>query len=143
MKGVCLVISPRNASGSREKKNGVGMALDVATLPLILYRKVYTHALSMYYIARTSYTFLPCFFNLPFLLHFFISNVFSTCSCPFFTTYVSKYRYTTVNDITPLSMYYIARTSYTFLYLVSLLEPFLLHFSISMFQVKIDFLLLL
>ena len=35
---VCLVISPRNASGSREKKNGVGMALDVATLPLILYR---------------------------------------------------------------------------------------------------------
>ena len=69
-----------------EKKNGVGMALDVATLPLILYRKVYTHALSMYYIARTSYTFL---------------------------------------------------------YLVSLLEPFLLHFSISMFQVKIDFLLIL
>ena len=55
------------------------MALDVATLPLILYRKVYTHALSMYYIARTSYTFLPCFINLPFLLHFFISNVFSTC----------------------------------------------------------------
>ena len=43
IKGVCLVISPRNASGSREKKNGVGMALDVATLPLILYRKVYTH----------------------------------------------------------------------------------------------------
>ena len=32
-----------NASGSREKKNGVGMALDVATLPLILYRKVYNH----------------------------------------------------------------------------------------------------
>ena len=29
-----------------EKNNGVGMALDVATLPLILYRKVYT--LSMY-----------------------------------------------------------------------------------------------
>ena len=58
------------------------MALDVATLPLILYRKVYTHALSMYYIARTSYyTFLPCFINLPFLLHFFISNVFSTCLC--------------------------------------------------------------
>ena len=26
-----------------EKKNGVGMALDVATLPLILYRKVYNH----------------------------------------------------------------------------------------------------
>ena len=49
------------------------MALDVATLPLILYRKVYTHALSMYYIVRTSYTFLPCFINLPFLLHFFIS----------------------------------------------------------------------
>ena len=48
------------------------MALDVATLPLILYRKVY-------YIARTSYTFLPCFITLPFLLHFFISNVFSTC----------------------------------------------------------------
>ena len=41
--GVCLVISPRNASGSREKKNGVGMALDVATLPLILYRKVYNY----------------------------------------------------------------------------------------------------
>ena len=40
---VCLVISPRNASGSREKKNGVGMALDVATLPLILHRKVYNH----------------------------------------------------------------------------------------------------
>ena len=38
-KGVCLVISPHNASGSREKNNGVGMALDVATLPLILYRK--------------------------------------------------------------------------------------------------------
>ena len=35
MKGVCL--------GSREKKNGVDTALDVATLPLILYRKVYTH----------------------------------------------------------------------------------------------------
>ena len=33
MKGVCLVISPCNASGSREEKNGVGMALDVATLP--------------------------------------------------------------------------------------------------------------
>ena len=43
MKGVCLVISPCNASGSREKKNGVGMVLDVATLSLILYRKVYTH----------------------------------------------------------------------------------------------------
>ena len=41
--GVRLVISPRNVSGSREKKNGVGMALDVATLPLILYRKVYNH----------------------------------------------------------------------------------------------------
>ena len=41
--GVCLVISPRNASGSREKKNGVGMAFDVATLPLILYRKVYNY----------------------------------------------------------------------------------------------------
>ena len=42
--GVSLVISPRNASGSREKKkNGVGMALDMATLPLILYRKVYNH----------------------------------------------------------------------------------------------------
>ena len=41
--GVCLVISPRNASGSREKKNGVGMALDVATFPLILYRKVYNY----------------------------------------------------------------------------------------------------
>ena len=40
---VCLVISPRNVSGSREKKNGVGMALDVATLPLILYRKVHNH----------------------------------------------------------------------------------------------------
>ena len=39
MKSVCLVISPHNASGSREKKNGVGMALDVATLPLILYRR--------------------------------------------------------------------------------------------------------
>ena len=26
-----------------ERKNGVGMALDVATLPLILYRKVYNH----------------------------------------------------------------------------------------------------
>ena len=37
--GVCLVISPRNASGP-EKKNGVVIALDVATLPLILYRKV-------------------------------------------------------------------------------------------------------
>ena len=33
----------------------------------------------MYYIARTSYTFLPCYITLPFLLHFFISNVFSTC----------------------------------------------------------------
>ena len=32
----------------------------------------------MYYIVRTSYTFLPCFITLPFLLHFFISNVFST-----------------------------------------------------------------
>ena len=69
---------------AEKKKNGVGMALDVATLPLILYRKVYTHALSMYYIARTSYyTLLSCFINLPFLLHFFISNVFSTSSCPF------------------------------------------------------------
>ena len=29
-------------SGSRKKKNGVGMALDVATFPLILYRKVYS-----------------------------------------------------------------------------------------------------
>ena len=56
------------------------MALDVATLPLILYRKVYIYPLSMYYIARTSYTFLPCFITLPFLLHFFISNVFSTCT---------------------------------------------------------------
>ena len=45
MKGVCLVISPHNASGSLEKKNGVGMALDVARLPLILYRigLVYKH----------------------------------------------------------------------------------------------------
>ena len=49
------------------------MALDVATLPLILYHnlKVYIYPLSMYYIARTSYTFLPCFITLPFLLHFF------------------------------------------------------------------------
>ena len=39
LKGVRLVVSPHNASGSREeKKNRVGMALDVATLPLILYR---------------------------------------------------------------------------------------------------------
>ena len=28
---------------AEKKKNGVGMALDVATLPLILYRKVYNH----------------------------------------------------------------------------------------------------
>ena len=28
---------------AEKKKNGVGMALNVATLPLILYRKVYTH----------------------------------------------------------------------------------------------------
>ena len=28
---------------AEKEKNGVGMALDVATLPLILYRKVYTH----------------------------------------------------------------------------------------------------
>ena len=42
--GVCLVISPHNASGSRGGKNGVGMAIDVvATFPLILYRKVYNH----------------------------------------------------------------------------------------------------
>ena len=41
---VCLVISPRNASGSRGKKTEyIGMALDVATLPLILYRNVYNH----------------------------------------------------------------------------------------------------
>ena len=33
----------------------------------------------MYFIARTSYIFLPCSISLPFLLHFFISNVFSTC----------------------------------------------------------------
>ena len=33
----------------------------------------------MYYIARTSYTFLILFITLPFLLHFFISIVFSTC----------------------------------------------------------------
>ena len=39
LQDVCLVISPRNASGSRGKKNEVGMALDVTTLPLILYRK--------------------------------------------------------------------------------------------------------
>ena len=37
------VISISNASGSREKKNGVGMALDVATLSLIMYRKVCNH----------------------------------------------------------------------------------------------------
>ena len=47
LNGVRLVISPHNASGSREKKNRVGMALDVATLPLILYRiglaMVYKH----------------------------------------------------------------------------------------------------
>ena len=63
--GVCLVISPRNASGSQErKKNGVVMALDVATLPLILYRIRYIITIE-YYIARTSYTFLPCFITLP------------------------------------------------------------------------------
>ena len=62
MKGVFLVISPRNASGRREKKNGVGMALDVATLPLILYCKVYVYPLSMYYIARTSYMHIPTLF---------------------------------------------------------------------------------
>ena len=47
------------------------MALDVATLPLILYRIRYITI--EYYIAKTSmtYTFLPCFLTLPFLLHFF------------------------------------------------------------------------
>ena len=46
------------------------MALDVATLPLILYNIV-RYITIEYYIARTSYTFLPCFITLPFLLHFF------------------------------------------------------------------------
>ena len=45
------------------------MALDVATLPLILYRTRYITIEC--YIARTSYTFVPCFITLPFLLHFF------------------------------------------------------------------------
>ena len=40
----------------------------------------------MYYIARTSYTFLPCFITLPFLLRFFISNVFSTCIYTYHST---------------------------------------------------------
>ena len=30
----------------------------------------------MYYIARTSHTFLPCFITLPFLLHFFSFPMF-------------------------------------------------------------------
>ena len=118
------------------------MALDVATLPFILYRKVYTHALSMYYIARHTHSYLVLLICHSYSI-FSFPMFFLLVHALFSLHIVSKYRYTTVNDITPLSMYYIARTSYTFLYLVSLLEPFLLHFSISMFQVKIDFLLLL
>ena len=38
------------------------MALDVATLPLILYRKVYTHALSMYYIHCENIIHIPTLF---------------------------------------------------------------------------------
>ena len=61
------------------------MALDVATLPLILYRIRYITIKHVYITLREHhiYTFLPCYITLPFLLHFFISNVFSTCSCPF------------------------------------------------------------
>ena len=81
---VWLVISPRNASGSREKKNGVGMALDVATLPLILYRKVYI----------TIEHVLHC----ENIIHF-ISNVFSSCSfCTRHNRYNNIVYLYTVND---------------------------------------------
>ena len=60
------------------------MALNVATLPLILCRQVKTikHGSVRFNIVH----FPILIFAVPFLLHFFISNDFSTCSCPFITT---------------------------------------------------------
>ena len=55
----------------------------------------------MYYIARTSYTFLPCFITLPFLLHFFISNVFSTC------IYISSLYYPIIHKCIYVQYYFI------------------------------------
>ena len=75
MKGVCLVISPRNASGSREKKRS-SMALDVATLPLILYRNIpiehvlhcdnilHIPTLFYYFAIPTPFFHFQCFFYL-------------------------------------------------------------------------------
>ena len=84
------------------------MALDVATLPLILYRKVYVLLLCH------SYSI------------FFISNVFSTCSCPFFTTLFEHNRYTiyTVNDVhkTIEHVLHCENIISTHSYIVSLLE---------------------
>ena len=73
----------------RKKENGVGMALNVATLPLILYRQVKTikHGSVRIHIVHFLYlVFL--IFAVPFLLYtFFIS----TCSCPFITTCTCMY----------------------------------------------------
>ena len=65
-----------------EKKNGVGMALDVATLPLILYRKVYNHLACITLREHHTHSYLVLLLCHSYSI-FFISNVFSTCSCPF------------------------------------------------------------
>ena len=62
-----------------EEKNGVGMALDVATLPLIVYRKVYNHLGCITLRKHHTHSYIVLLlFAVPFLLLFFISNVFST-----------------------------------------------------------------
>ena len=70
---------------SHTKKKRVGMALNEAKLPLILYHEVKTIE---HVIMRTL-----CHFSIVTLIHYFsasaiptpflIFNVFSTCSCPF------------------------------------------------------------
>ena len=57
------------------------MALNVATLPLILCRQVKTikHGSVRFNIVHVPIYLVFLIFAVPFLLHFFISNDFSTC----------------------------------------------------------------
>ena len=65
------------------------MALDEATLPLILYRKpgIYITIEHVLHCENIIHIPIHCFITLPFLLHFFISNIFSTCMYKLVTRY--------------------------------------------------------
>ena len=112
---MCLVIGPRNAPRSREKyrsRHGPWCGhtpLDIVryiTIEHVLHCENITHAHS-YLVLLLCHSYSIVFISNVFLL---VHALFSLHTCS-----LSTIDNTTVNDIKPLSMYYIARTSYTFL----------------------------